>query len=153
MLTKKRFSGQQYLNYIEYFLNYYDYEKGKSFFDTHVFAIMRGGILGKITFFSWIENNILDEIVSFCLIAGGLLIIFSKEKNEDEYISSLRLNALLWAVFTNHLILIISVLFVYDMIFLWILEFNMFTIIFIFLSRFYWLLHRVSKQTQQWKTT
>ena len=115
------------------------------FFRTEVFAFSYGGILAKYNFFGCIENDILDEIASVFIILGGLVVMFSKEKNEDEFIASLRLNALSWAVAINYAVLLLSILFVYDMPFFWILVFNMFTILFIFILRFYWLLHQVSK--------
>ncbi len=118
------------------------------FFETNVFAITYGGIIGKYNFTGWIENNILDEISSLLIILGGLLVMFTKEKNEDEFIASLRLNALSWAVIINYAILIVSVFFVYDMPFFWILVFNMFTILLIFILRFYWLLNQASKKVR-----
>lgn len=118
------------------------------FFRTEIFAFSYGGILGKYNFFGCVENDILDEIASAFIILGALLVMFSKEKNEDEFIVSLRLNALSWAVFVNYVVLFVGILFVFDMPFFWILVFNMFTILFIFISRFYWLLYKTSKNEQ-----
>src|SRR5215831_8646790 len=52
------------------------------------------------------SNNFTDEIGGIVLIVGLLFIAFSKEKDEDERISQLRLESLLWAVFINSLFLI-----------------------------------------------
>lgn len=117
------------------------------FFELKTFALVyNGGVfLGKTQFFGWVQNDVLDEIVCVLTIVGALFVMFSKQKNEDEYISSLRLNALSWAVMINYAVLLFAVLFVYDFSFLWVLIFNMFTILFIFILRFYWLLHQASK--------
>ena len=65
---------------------------------TKVFALFYNiGILG-VGFCGVVENSILDEIAAVMIIIGGILIMFSKEKNEDEFVASLRLNALSWAV-------------------------------------------------------
>ena len=69
--------------------------------DTEVFALFYNiGILG-VGFCGIVENSILDEIAAVMIIIGGILIMFSKEKNEDEFVASLRLNALSWAVLIN----------------------------------------------------
>lgn len=127
-----------------YLLKGEDYD----FFRTGIFAVSYGGILDKCHFFGHIENDILDEIAAVFIILGGLLVMFSKEKNEDEFIASLRLNALSWATLINYAVLLVSVIFVYELPFFWVLIFNMFTILFIFILRFYWLLHRASKREQ-----
>ena len=50
---------------------------------TKVFALFYNiGILG-VGFCGIVENSILDEIAAVMIIIGGVLIMFSKEKNED----------------------------------------------------------------------
>ena len=39
--------------------------------------------------FQWIENGILDEILTFVIIVSGIIHSFCKEKIEDELISKL----------------------------------------------------------------
>jgi Na(+)-translocating NADH-quinone reductase subunit B len=117
---------------------------------TKVFTLFYNvGILGT-GFCGIVENNVLDEIAAIMTIVGGVFIMFSKEKNEDEFIASLRLNALSWAVLTNCAILLFAIVFVYDFPFFWVLVGNMFTIPIIFILRFYWLLHCVSKNNGEY---
>jgi len=73
------------------------------------------------------------------------MIIFSKEKIEDEFINTIRLNALQWAVFTNYLCLLLAIIFVYGIPFFNIMVYNMFTVILIYIPRFYYLLWKISK--------
>ncbi|MBS4013613.1 MAG: hypothetical protein KGZ97_07615 [Bacteroidetes bacterium] len=122
------------------------YQSQISFFNIKVFAVAEEPIFGNTNFFSISENNILDEISSLLLIIGALLIAFSKEKSEDEFISKIRLESLVWATYINYAILILAIIFVYDMAFLWVLIFNMFTLLIFFLVRFNWALYKFKNQ-------
>jgi len=117
-----------------------------SLFNFKVFAIAEQSIFSDTTFFSISENNILDEIFSILIIIGALLIAFSKEKYEDEFISKIRLESLVWATYISYAILILAIIFVYDMTFFWVLNFNMFTLLVVFLIRFNWALNKSKKQ-------
>ena len=103
-------------------------------------------IAGHTTFFSLTNNNILDEITGLLLITGSIFMAFSKEKSEDELISRIRLESLVWATYINYFILILAILFIYDMTFFWVLVFNMFTILFFFIIRFNWALYKLKNQ-------
>ena len=46
-------------------------------------------------------QNLTDEVAAVGVIAGLLLIAFSREKVEDEMIGQLRLEALQWSVYAN----------------------------------------------------
>jgi len=96
----------------------------------------RDGLFGTKGFFKIIENSILDEIVALCIIAGGLLVGFSKERIEDEFIYKLRKDSLVWAIIFNYVVLIFAVLFVYNFSFFDVLVFNMFTPLLFFVIRF-----------------
>jgi hypothetical protein len=65
-----------------------------------------------------------------------MMVGFSKEKNEDEYIANLRLSSLMWAVWVNYALLLLSFIFVYGMGFLHVMIYNMFTVLIIFIGRF-----------------
>jgi len=94
----------------------------------------------------WITNNWLDELAMLTTILGGLLVAFSKEKSEDEFIGQIRFQSLMWATIVNYTILLLCVVFVYDLSFLNIMIYNMFTILFFFIIRFNWSLYRSKKQ-------
>ena len=65
-----------------------------------------------------------------------MMVGFSKEKNEDEYIANLRLSSLMWAVWVNYVLLLLCFIFVYGMGFLHVMIYNMFTVLIIFIGRF-----------------
>jgi hypothetical protein len=125
---------------------YLIYQSDISLFDIKVFAIAEKVIFNDADFFTISENNVLDEISSILLIIGALLIAFSKEKTEDEFISKIRLESLVWATYINYAILILAIIFVYDITFFWVLVFNMFTLLVFFLIRFNWALYKSKNQ-------
>ena len=118
------------------------------FLNVTVCSIAKKAIFGDTVFFSLTKNNISDEIIGLLLIVGSLFIAFSKEKSEDEFISKIRLESLVWATYINYAILILAIIFIYDMSFFWVLVFNMFTILFFFIIRFNWALIKSKNQIQ-----
>ena len=90
-------------------------------------------------------NNVLNEICGVLIILSGLLVAFSKEKEEDELISMIRLESLVWATYWNYAILLLGFVLVYDMAFLTVMVFNMFTILILFIIKFNWALHKLKK--------
>ena len=120
-----------------------------AFLNFHVFAIANQGFFKPVSFFSITQTNVFGDICALLLIIGAFLIAFSKEKTEDEYISKIRLDSLLWATYLNYAILILAIVFVYGLAFLWILIFNMFTTLFFFLIRFNWILYKTKSRIIQ----
>jgi len=109
-----------------------------------VFSIYNGeSIFGNDQgFFKVIENGVLDEIVALFIMIGGLMVGFSREKVEDEFIYKLRKDSLVWAIIFNYFILILAVLFIYSFAFFDVLVFNMFTPLLFFIVRFNFLKHK-----------
>ncbi|SDZ80794.1 hypothetical protein SAMN05192529_10246 [Arachidicoccus rhizosphaerae] len=91
-------------------------------------------------------KNVFFDIISTVLIAGilagALLVVFSKEKTEDEFIDQLRLSSALWAILINYLILFLCNLIFYGWSFLNIIAINMFTTLLFYIIRFHYLLIR-----------
>ena len=117
-----------------------------NFLDLKVFAIYSDEIFGDTVRFGFDRNNYTDEISSILFIIGAIFVAFSKEKYEDEFIAKTRLESLVWATYVNYIILIICFLFFYSSGFLYVMIFNMFTIIIFFIIRFYFILY-MSKKT------
>jgi hypothetical protein len=120
---------------------YLIYEPRPNFLDVTVFAIAE-----SLFEFSFIKNNVFDEITSLLLIIGAIFIAFSREKSEDEYISKIRLDSLVWATYVNYIIVILAIIFVYDFGFYWVILLNMFTILIFFIIRYNWALYKSRKQ-------
>ncbi len=114
-----------------------------SFLHVNVFAFYDSSkIFGPSTFFNTVENNITDELFGILTIIGALFIACSKEKIEDEFIAKIRLNSLLWATYINYFLLITAMVVLYGSSFYMVLVLNMFTLLIIFLIRFYYLLYK-----------
>lgn len=80
----------------------------------------------------WIENGILDEILSVLIILSGIISSFSKEKIEDELISKIRMESLTSSLYINYGLIIISTILIYDIVYFDVMVFNLFTILLFF---------------------
>ena len=109
-----------------------------------VLSIYHDGILSNQEdgFFKIIDNSILDELITLAIIIGGLLVGFTKEKVEDEFIYKLRKDSLVWALIFNYTVLIFATIFIYDFAFFDVLVFNMFTPLMFFVFRFNFLKYK-----------
>src|SRR3954470_16492627 len=68
--------------------------------------------------FAIVDADISNTAVGVLFIIGALLVGFSKEKAEDEFITELRLSSLLWAVWVSYGLLLFAFLFIYGSAFL-----------------------------------
>jgi hypothetical protein len=101
--------------------------------------------LGEKEVFGMVKTNFMNEICGVLVIISSLIVGFSKERQEDEYISKIRMESLVWAVYVNYGILLISFLFIYDFAFYWIMVFNMFTVLVFFIIRLQWQISKTKK--------
>jgi hypothetical protein len=76
----------------------------------------------------------------FLIVAGGVLVVFSKEKIEDEFTMSIRLKALMYSVLVNYIIVLVTDVFLYGEDFLFIMVYNFYTIIILYVLIFHCLL-------------
>ena len=104
--------------------------------ESKVFALYNDEFLGSSKHFGIISADITNTLVGIVFIIGAMMVAFSKEKNEDEYIANLRLSSLMWAVWVNYTLLLLSFIFIYGMGFLHVMIYNMFTVLIIFIGRF-----------------
>jgi hypothetical protein len=120
----------------------FEFEFRHVFDDIPVFAIWNSGILneGEKELFLITRENLEFEIISSLAIIGLLFVAFSKQKNEDEFLMKVRLDALLWATYFHYAILLVSLFTVYGIGFMHVLIANMFALLVIFILRFYYLL-------------
>lgn len=83
---------------------------------------------------------LLDELICLALLLGLLLLAFSREKVEDEWIQQVRLESFQWAILVNTLLLMLFVVFTHGFPFLNVMVYNMFTPLLIFVGRYYYVL-------------
>ena len=108
-------------------------------------ALIEEQLMDKTHYFTMVNTNITNTLIGLLFITGGLLVSFSKEKNEDEFIQSLRLTSLSWAVLVNYVLLAFAFAFIYGIAFIQVMIYNMFTTLVIYIIRFNYVLYRYSK--------
>ena len=116
-----------------------------AFLDFEVPTLVVNELLQKTKFFGFSENNLFDEIIGALIVISGILVAFSKEKSEDELIAKIRMEALTWATYVNYAILLFAILFIYDFAFFWVMIFNMFTVLIIFIIRLTWQISQLNR--------
>lgn len=104
-------------------------------FNMPVFAIFSSFLETKM--FVTFTTNFADELTLLLLVAGLLLIVFSREKIETQYLNNAREKAMTKAIITNNIFLLLSILFVYGSGFIGILVINLFSFLLFFLFFFY----------------
>jgi len=115
-----------------------------------VLGLLKWAIINDHQTLTYVVNiyykNVFFDIVTTVLVAGilagALLVVFSKEKQEDEFIEKLRLSSFGWAILINYLILFFCNLLFYGWSFLNIIAVNMFTTLLFYIIRFNYLLIR-----------
>lgn len=113
---------------------------------TKVFAIISdNGLFSDNGWFSWTENSIVDEILFILLIASGLVYAFSKEKTEDEMVSKIRLDSLVWATYFNYISILLCYMFLYGFAFLNVMMVALFSHLLFFIVRFRWVMYKQNK--------
>lgn len=95
---------------------------------------------GKTVYFKFIHTNLTFTVAGCAFIIGGLLVAFSQEVIEDEFIANLRLQSFQWAFLINYVVLFLLFVFVYGTPFLWAIIYQMFLILILFIARFHYLL-------------
>ncbi len=114
------------------------------FLNATVFALADGTF--GTTYFCLVKNNLTNEILMTLAIVSGILVGFSKEKTEDEFIAKIRLESLFWATYINYGFLLLSIWLVYGLPFLTVLSLNMCTFLWVFIIRFHFIMYRSKKE-------
>lgn len=83
-----------------------------------------------------IKNSLLDEISMIGLTISLLFIAFSKEKDEDECIASIRSSSLVWATIAGYLLLILCTMFIYDLQYLNFVFIDLFMILILYIIKY-----------------
>ena len=109
-----------------------------------IFAIS-AAIGAYILFTDNTDSYLLNNIAIIGISIGAILSTCSRERVEDEMIQQIRLNSLLVALYINYAILIVCSLLIYDLDFLNVMLYNMFTILLIFMVVYYWKIWRTKK--------
>jgi len=125
------------------------YDGNLPFFDT-TFSMKLPAIVSKkwsgpTQFFTLVEVGPTLTIIIAISLISLMFIAFSRQKEEDEFVSSLRLNSWLWAAWINSALLLLADLFIYNEPFMSVVEINLFALLIIYIIRFHYLLYKYSK--------
>lgn len=112
-----------------------------SFLNARVPALMGSGAHSETVWFTTVRVNLTYTLQGVLFVVGGLLVAFSREPQEDEYLLQLRLSAFQWAVFANYAVLLVLFLGVYGIDFLYLLSYQLYTVLVLFILRFHYLLY------------
>jgi hypothetical protein len=95
---------------------------------------------GEAGFFRETEINLFSNLIGILIIIGGVMVGFSKEKIEDEYISSLRLRSMFWSLAVTYTIVLILFLTLFGAIFFTVMIVIIFMPLILYVFRFNYLL-------------
>lgn len=110
-----------------------------------VFAFADNFVLKDNQYFTFTKNSIVDEVLLFCLVIGGILIGFSKLKIEDEFTTKIRYESLVWATYLNYGLILFFTVFLYGLSYLNVLFYNTFTVLLFFIIRFHYSIYKLNK--------
>jgi hypothetical protein len=117
-------------------------------FPCTVISIIPSSIIGKSSFWG-LNEGWEDEIAIIILALSLLWISFAREKDEDEYISHLRLESWIWSILVNTILLIIGTLFIYGIAFLYFSWFYFFSLFLLFIGHFYYKLYQMRRNKDE----
>jgi hypothetical protein len=108
------------------------------FFDFGFLFLMEQVKPGSI--FKSNRQDFTDETALSGMIIGLLLIAFAREKEEDEFITRIRLESLQWTVLINYILLLAATWLIYGVAYIDVMMYNMLTVLILFIGRFHILL-------------
>ncbi|MDO5636060.1 MAG: hypothetical protein Q4G18_02260 [Myroides sp.] len=95
------------------FIPSYSYENELFSINATVFSFIAEYPFGETMYFTWLNDEISNEIITTLYIVSGIILAFSKEKIEDEFIQSIRFKALVQSTYFTYAITLICVFFTY----------------------------------------
>ena len=111
-------------------------------FKIHLPVFFNSGLFSESGFFQIAKVDWVTNLTGLLIIIGGLLVGFSNEKNEDEYINFLRLKSVFWSLMMSYLIVLILFLTIYGMAFFNVMILSMYLPLVLYVFKFNYLLSR-----------
>ena len=109
-------------------------------------ALPSGAILpNEILFTKGFSADFNGELSILTTLVCLFMVAFSREKVEDEYVRSVRLQALQVSIYANYIILAVASMLFYGFSYVYVLQANLFTLLIIFIIVFYYKLHFKSR--------
>lgn len=112
-----------------------------------IFVALQESSAGIIEHFIGVQPW-LNNLLIIGILCGSLFITCSREKVEDEMIARIRLDALLFALYANTAVIVVSALATYGLAFVDVMIYNLFTLPLLFLVILRYRLWRLKKTTR-----
>lgn len=93
-----------------------------------------GGLFGPT------NQNFTDELALTILLSGLLILSFTRMKTEDERVHAIRLEAYQWSFLVHFIMILLGTWSLYDEDYFYLMVFNLFTPLVVFLLRFYYVI-------------
>lgn len=147
-LLPKRYEKIGWIMFVPFFLSslFLILNGNTSYVDGKIYSFLWGNLphdkvpLGRI-----LGDGIIDEISVIGITLAMIFICFSRKKDEDECISKIRLNSLVFSMILNYSLLIIATIFLYEFTYLTFCFANLELQLFIFMIVFNINLYRFKK--------
>lgn len=95
------------------------------------------------------KNDWMDEIITIGLGLSLLLVGFSKEKDEDELITEIRMYSIAFATKLTISMVLLATLLLFDLAFFYFMIFNLFLLMYIFIFKFEYELRKFRKENKE----
>lgn len=96
-------------------------------------------------FFKIAETSFGTTLLPIIIVIGLSFIAFSKNKNEDEYISKIREQSLVWSMIVGYFIFILFTLFIYGTPYIGVVVYDIYIFLILFVCKFNFELYRLKK--------
>jgi hypothetical protein len=118
-----------------------------SFLDLKLFAIYSSYFETKI--FTVVENNLTEETAGVLILTGLLILIFTKEQDEDDTIQLIRLRSFMLSIFINTILLFIAMITVFGIAFIQVMTFNLISTPIIYLIIFKYSVYKYRRKLKE----
>ena len=96
-------------------------------------------------FFTISETSFDTTLLPIIIVIGLSFIAFSKNKNEDEYISKIREQSLVWSMIVGYFIFILFTLFIYGTPYIGVVVYDIYIFLILFVCKFNFELYSLKK--------
>ena len=113
------------------------------------FAILSSNPFETSSFATIVNTDWTIQIFVIFFSLGLLFIGFSRESVEDEYVAKIRFQALVWSLFVNTILVIITTLFVYGLAYIYVMYFYAFSLLLLFVCRYIYKIYQFNNSNNE----
>lgn len=110
-----------------------------------MFAIRSTGFMEKTEYFTWVDTSITFNLGLIGVLISLLFAAFARERIEDEFVTKIREQSLVWAVMVNYGLILLVFLFIFGYDVIYCIFANTYTLLILFIIKFNVAMHRSRK--------